>query len=241
MARPKPAPRPSGASGPVGVDPCDGLEPHQCAKTRGCILDQPTYSELRCRAAENRCESAVRHADLIGRDADPNVTDADTLRAIGQCQATPRCTATAGHCSCACHLLGNCDCECGGSYLPRCVEVDDRDVIDGRPPSDFGTGPLADLGRQLVLLGKRPRGTERAVTPLPKVEQLVGLKQNEIEGHLGTGRDCKAPLARPCTAVGQRHYRLFASPSGVVGPELLLTYDDKASCTAATVVRLAPR
>src|SRR5262245_18903789 len=45
---------------------CVGREMHDCARTKGCLLDQPTYRKPECRPAENECERAVRHADLIG-------------------------------------------------------------------------------------------------------------------------------------------------------------------------------
>ena len=79
---------------------CAGLEPHRCAQTPGCLLEQATYAKLVCRAATG-CEARVRHADLIGRDADPKVDAVAMDAAKKACDADARCVVTSGRCSCA--------------------------------------------------------------------------------------------------------------------------------------------
>ena len=127
------APLPTSTTGAPAA--CAGLAPKECAQTTGCILDQPTHGKLVCRAAENVCEAAVRHADLIGDDADPKVTAAINAAAVTTCNATPGCAATEGECSCPCAVFGDCDCVCGGAYLRRCVLKSEQARYEGAPPS----------------------------------------------------------------------------------------------------------
>lgn len=220
----------------VAADGCSGREPHDCARTKGCILEQPTYSALECRPAENDCERAVRHADLIGSDADPAVTVAAIHAAEAACRATAGCVVTSGHCSCPCALLGHCDCACGGSYLRRCTTEADKSVFDGRPPSEGRPGPLGALGSALVKV-RRARG-HFVVDPLPPAQSLVGKRRHEIEGYLGSAHVCRDTTTAPCTAKGQAFYSFYRPPPGARGggPELLLTYDDKGMCRTAAFV-----
>lgn len=230
----------SAPAGPLPADGCTGLEAHRCAQTAGCLLDQPQYQELRCRPAENACERAVRHADLIGKDADPAVTPELVRTAEEMCRTVPGCATTAGKCSCACAILGNCDCTCGGSYLPRCTTQMDKQVYDGRPPNEGGNGALAELGKALVAVKRAPANGGFVVSPLPDVRALVGVDLRTAEHTLGTGRRCDAAtvLAPPCAARDQLTWDLFrAAPAQRGGgPTLVLDIDDKRVVRSARIV-----
>ena len=227
-------------SGPLPADGCTGLPAHRCAQTAGCLLDQPQYQELRCRPAENACEQAVRHADLIGKDADAAVTPEMTRTAGEMCRAAPGCALTEGRCSCACAILGNCDCVCGGSYLPRCTSQMDKQVYDGRPPNALGKGVLGELGRGLVAVKRAPADSGFVVTPLPAVDGLVGVDLRMAEQTLGTGRRCASDLglAPPCSAPGEIVWELFrAGPSRRGGgPALVVAVGDKSVVRRAAIV-----
>lgn len=238
------APPPAASASPsssvsVGADGCTGREMHDCARTKGCLLDQPTYRKPECRPAEGACERAVRHADLIGVDADPSVTPAITAAAEAACVATVGCAVTSGRCSCPCALLGTCDCGCGGSYLRRCTTRLERPIYDGRPPGEGGAGPLGALGDALVKVRRAPRSARFEVSPLPPIGALVGRRRSEIEGFLGTPWVCTDTTTAPCKSTSQVFYSFYELPLGSVGggPELLLTYDATSTCTDATFAR----
>lgn len=211
---------------------------HDCARTKGCLLDQPTYRTPACRPAENACERAVRHADLIGPDADPGVTPALTAAAEAACTATPDCALTSGHCSCPCALFGDCNCACGGGYLRRCTTKWDRSFYDGRPPGEGGAGPLGALGDALVKVRRAPRDRRFVVDPLPPIDALPGKPRHEIEGFLGTPVVCADTTTAPCKNTKQVFYSFYRLPRSAVGggPELRLTYGDKSICSEATFV-----
>lgn len=221
----------------VGADGCTGREMHDCARTKGCLLDQPTYQSPLCRPAENPCESEVRHADLLGKDADPAVTPAMTEAAEKACLASHLCGLSGGRCSCPCAILGNCDCACGGSYLRRCTWKSELSRFDGRPPTDLGKGTIGDIARALVAVAKAPSGRAFAVDPLPPVDDLVGKTRQEIENVIGTGYTCDDITTAPCNRIGQVFYDLFKLDKGARGggPELLLTYDSSAKCSEAKI------
>ncbi len=227
-------------SGPQPADGCTGLEAHLCAQTAGCLLDQPQYQELRCRPAENECERAVRHADLIGKDADPALTPEMARTAGEMCRAAPGCALTEGRCSCACAILGNCDCACGGSYLPRCTLEMDKQVYDGRPPTDAGKGVLGDLGRALVAIKRAPADSGFRPSPLPDPSALVGLPLRTVEGTLGTGSRCDEHIVAgpPCARRGQVLWALFRAGGSQRGggPVLSVDVDAKGVITAAAIV-----
>jgi hypothetical protein len=234
-----PAPPPASPPTSPPTATCVGLAPGPCARTTGCILDQATYHALFCRPAEGRCEAAVRHADLIGADADPAVTPAATAAAIARCEATTGCAATHGRCSCPCALLGNCDCGCGGSFLARCVAKDEQAVYEGRPPAEHVPGPLGPWGDALVLVRRATGDHAVRVDPLPATAALVGKAFDEVENVLGTGTPCtgRAQPSAPCERDGQVFYSLYRLAAGSVGggPELLLTFDDHRRCVTAVV------
>lgn len=238
-SRAQPAPPATPVAAPsstaVAADGCTGREMHDCAKTKGCLLDQPTYAKPQCRPAESACERSVRHADLIGKDADPSVTPEMTAAAEAACTATPGCAVTSGRCSCPCAVLGNCDCSCGGSYFRRCTTLLERSVYDGRPPGEGGSGPLGALGDALVKVRRAPRDQRFVINPLPPVDALVGKPRHEIEGFLGTPYVCTDTTTAPCKAAGQAFYSFYKLPTGSLGggPELLLTYGPKSVCTEA--------
>jgi hypothetical protein len=221
----------------VGPDGCTGREMHDCARTKGCLLDQPTYRAPLCRPAENPCEGAVRHADLIGPDADPAVTPAMGQAAEKECLAIPQCGVSSGRCSCACAILANCDCACGGSYLRRCTWKSELSRFDGRPASDLDKGQIGDIGRALVAVAKSPSGRAFKVDPLPAVGDLVGKNKHDIENVLGTGHTCGDTTTAPCKVVGQVFYSLYKLDKGALGggPELLLSYDSAGKCSEAKI------
>lgn len=237
---PAPAPLPTPLPRPttVGADGCTGRTPHDCAQTPGCLLDQPTYRGLHCRPAVNACERAVRHADLIGPDADPRVAFTAMTAAQAACTATPGCAVTSGNCSCPCALLANCNCACGGSYLRRCTTLRERDLYDGRPAAEGVTGPLGPLGDALVRVRRAPRDQGFAVDPMPPIDALVGRRRHEIEGTLGTAHACLDTSAAPCTSTDQVFYSFYVLPPGARGggPELVLVYDESQVCREARVV-----
>ena len=181
----------------------------------------------------------MRHADLIGVDADPLVTPAMTAAAEAACVATVGCAVTTGRCSCPCEVLGMCNCGCGGSYLRRCTTRLERPLYDGRPPGEGGAGPLGALGDALVKVRRAPRSTRFEVTPLPPTVALLGKSRGEIEGFLGTPWVCADTTTAPCKNTNQVFYSFYELPVGAVGggPELLLTYGAKSICTDATFVR----
>lgn len=123
------SPTPSASSGPAS---CDGLPKTPCVLRPGCILDQPATGGFVCRAAKDDCERAVLHAGIIGVDV-AGVTAADATAARAKCAATPGCVVAGGKCACTCHVFGNCDCGCGGGWLPRCVPSTDAHTLDGFP------------------------------------------------------------------------------------------------------------
>ena len=210
---------------------------HDCARTKGCLLDQPTYRTPLCRPAEGACENAVRHADLIGPDADPAVTLAMGEAAAKTCLANPVCAVSSGRCSCACAILGNCNCTCGGSYLKRCTFKSEVARFDGRPASDLGLGAIGDIGRAIVSVAAAPYGRAFKVDPLPDPSVLLGKTKQEIENVLGTGYPCADTTTAPCKAVGQVFYSLYKLDKGALGggPELLLTYDSSRKCSEAKI------
>lgn len=180
----------------------------------------------------------MRHADLIGPDADPGVTPALTAAAEAACTATPDCALTSGHCSCPCALFGDCNCACGGGYLRRCTTKWDRSFYDGRPPGEGGAGPLGALGDALVKVRRAPRDRRFVVDPLPPIDALPGKPRHEIEGFLGTPVVCADTTTAPCKNTKQVFYSFYRLPRSAVGggPELRLTYGDKSICSEATFV-----
>jgi len=111
---------------------CEGLENTPCVLRLGCILDQPSTGSYVCRAAKNDCERAVRHADLIGRDV-ASVSEAEAKSAASRCTASPGCVVAGGKCACTCSVFANCDCICGGGWLPRCVPSAEASSFEGFP------------------------------------------------------------------------------------------------------------
>lgn len=224
-------------SGPRPADGCTGLEAHVCAQTAGCLLDQPQYQELRCRPAENACERAVRHADLIGKDADPAVTPEMARTAAEMCRAVPACALTEGKCSCACAILGHCDCACGGGYLPRCTSQAEKPIYDGRPPHEGGKGALGELGRALVAVKRAPADSGFHVSPVPDARTLVGMPLRTVEHTLGTGRRCDDAVVPgpPCAQRGDVVWELFRASEGRRGggPTLVLHADPQGVVTSA--------
>jgi hypothetical protein len=221
----------------IAADGCTGREMHDCARTKGCLLDQPTSNTPLCRPADGPCESAVRHADLIGRDADPAVTTEIVAAAEKACAANPVCAVTSGRCSCPCAILGSCKCDCGGGYLQRCTFKSEVVRFNGRPPHEMGDGPLGDIGRGLVAVARAPHGRAFKVDPLPAPDSLVGMTRQAIEGTLGTGTTCTDLTTAPCKALGQVFYSLYKLDKGALGggPELLLTYDASSKCSDAKI------
>ena len=225
---------------PTGT--CAGLEPHKCAQTAGCILEQPQYNVLLCRAAENRCEASVRHADIIGTDADPQVTQAMTDAAETACGATKGCAVSEGKCSCSCAILGHCNCSCGGSFLRRCVDQADLEIFNGRPAAAY-TGTLEPWGSALVAVRRATNQSGFVVDPLPDPKLLIGKNRNEIDSTLGTGRTCVGAglPSSPCQQAKQIFYALYKLESNNVGggPELLITFDGDTgrTCTDARIIR----
>jgi hypothetical protein len=220
-------------------DPCSGLSHQQCAQTAGCILDQPTYSKPLCRSAENACEAAVRHADLIGSAVDPAVTPERQKAAKEQCAAAKGCVATEGGCSCPCSLFGRCFCECGGGYLPRCALKQEAVILNGRPPLEGGAGPLGALGTALVSIKRAPSGKPFVLEPIPAVDFLVGINRTQLENILGVPYACREPFTAPCKSANQAFYSLYKLARGARGggPELLLSFDEQGVCTRAEVVQ----
>lgn len=53
------------------------------------------------------------------------------------CAAVDGCIAAGGRCSCACHVLGNCDCSCGGGLLARCVRTEHAAAMNQAPVKRF--------------------------------------------------------------------------------------------------------
>lgn len=115
-----------------GAPHCEGLEKTACVLKLGCILDQPSTGSYVCRAAKNDCERAVRHADLIGRDV-ASVSEAEAKSAAARCTASPGCVVAGGKCACTCSVFANCDCVCGGGWLPRCVPNAEASSLEGFP------------------------------------------------------------------------------------------------------------
>jgi len=127
-------PRPTNTPAPKPAD-CDGLVAVPCVEQNGCILDQPKAGKYVCRAAKNACERAARHADIIGRESTlASVTEESEKDARSACRAVEGCTIAGGKCMCACHVLGHCDCSCGGGFLTRCVLAADAKLLEGFPP-----------------------------------------------------------------------------------------------------------
>lgn len=232
---------PRASAEPAPASSCAGLAPIACARTAGCILDQITYRELVCRTAEDRCEASVRHADLIGVDADPAADASVVAAARARCEGTQLCVATKGSCACACSLLGNCKCECGGAYLPRCTLRGDAEIYDGRPPAEITRSPLAAWGSALVAVRRASRTAGFVVAPLPDPAAVVGNDRHGIESVLGTPTSCtgKATPSAPCKSADQVFYSLYRLPIDSVGggPELLITYDAKRVATQAIITQ----
>ncbi|CAN5202384.1 hypothetical protein BH09MYX1_BH09MYX1_33990 [soil metagenome] len=124
-----PTPTASGTAAAPGT--CTGLEKNACVLQPGCILDQ-NKAGFECRAGKNACELAVRHADVIGMDV-KGVTETDVRSATAQCKATTGCTVAGGKCACTCAIFGNCNCICGGGWLPRCTPTGEASKLDGFP------------------------------------------------------------------------------------------------------------
>jgi hypothetical protein len=193
-----------------------------------------------CRAAENRCEAAVRHADLIGDAADSKVTQAISDAAVAVCAATEGCAVSSGKCSCPCALLGTCNCACGGSFLRRCVFRWDLEIYNGRPAVEKSLSTLAPWGDALVAVRRASAQMEFVADPLPDPTLLIGANRNDIDSVLGTGRGCgTGQPSAPCQKAKQIFYAMYKrplSPGG--GPELLITFDDAGrTCSAASIVR----
>lgn len=236
-AEPSGASTPHASASPVASGDCAGLEPHRCAQTPGCLLDQETYSKLVCRAAVG-CEARVRHADLIGKDADPKVDAAAMDAAKKACAADARCAATEGRCSCPCAILGGCDCSCGGSFLARCTERDTADLFRGPVRPAAVLDRLRPLARARAAVVAAPDDRPFRVEPMPPVDVLVGLRRSELS-FLGEAHACTGPAqpSAPCQRANQAFFSFYKLPPSSVGggPELLLDFDDQGQCSAARV------
>lgn len=221
---------------PPDAGACVGLSATACVQTRGCLLDQISSREARCREAENACERAARHADLIGPPADASVTAKQVEAAKAACTATPGCALTSGDCSCPCAIFAHCDCECGGAYLARCTTKTDRSRFEGAIGVALSEGPLADISRALDEIRRAPRAKETRLRTLPDPKAAIGRDLHEIEWALGKGNSCEAPLHVPCTQIGQVYYSLYHLPANARGggDELVLTFDG-TRCVGAEI------
>ncbi len=109
-------------------------------------------------------------------------------------------------------------------------------MYDGPPPVLGSPGPLAPLGDALVSVRRAPRSTPFVVKQLPATAGLVGKSRHEIENTLGGAMSCQDAITAPCKSAGQAFYSFYKLPEGQRGggPELLLSFDSKSICTAAT-------
>lgn len=79
------------------------------------------------------------------------------------------------------------------------------------------------------------------IKDLPPVAALVGEHRDAIERSLGKATECKVDarkqLPAPCSSTDDVYYELFklAKGSRGGGPNLVITYDEDAFCTQASV------